>query len=99
MVDNNGTAATGSDADAELQLTKNRFVTAATAHLLSEKKIALGLYPGVEFEAESNVGHFSARFYLVGTTLYKTAVVTPLGKSYADTSFLDSFQLIPRVAN
>jgi hypothetical protein len=36
---------------------------------------------------------------MVGSTLYQTLVVAPLGKPYADTArFLDSFQLIPRTA-
>lgn len=83
----------------ELLAGKMSFLAAANAHVLSEKKIALGAYPGAEFEAESSVSHISARFYLVGATLYKTAVFTPLGRPYADTTrFLDSFQLIPRAA-
>ena len=70
------------------------------SHLLSEKKITLGTYPGVEFEAESDAAHFSARIYMVGTTLYQTLAVAALGKPYADaTRFLDSFQLIARVPN
>jgi hypothetical protein len=83
----------------ELLAGKMSFLAAANAHVLSEKKIALGAYPGAEFEAESSVFHISARFYLVDATLYKTAVFTPLGRPYADTTrFLDSFQLIPRTA-
>jgi hypothetical protein len=36
---------------------------------------------------------------MVGSTLYQTLVVAPLGKPYANTTrFLDSFQLIPRTA-
>jgi hypothetical protein len=69
------------------------------AHLLTGKKITFGVYPGREFEAENDSMHFSARIYLVGTTLYQTLVASPLGKPYAFTArFLDSFQLIPRVA-
>lgn len=94
-----GVTAIGIDPGALLQDRKSDTLTNTKSHLLSEKMIALGGNPGVEFEAESNLGHFSERIYLVGTTLYKTAVVTPLGKPYADTTrFLDSFQLIPRTA-
>jgi hypothetical protein len=44
--------------------------------------------------------HFSARIYLVGTTLYQALTAAPLGKPYAGVPrFLDSFQLIARVQN
>ncbi len=86
----------GLDSDAELQRMKDGFLSASTAHLLNEKKITFGLYPGIEFEAESAEGHFSARFYLVGSMLYKTAVVSKVGQPYPDTDrFLNSFHLIP----
>ena len=70
------------------------------AHLLSGKKITYGgIYPGREFEADNDSMHFSARVYLVGTTLYQTLIASPLGQPYPDTArFLDSFQLIPRTA-
>jgi hypothetical protein len=69
------------------------------AHLLSGKKIMLGAYPGRDFEAENDTLHFYARIYLVGTTLYQTLVAAPLGTPYASsTTFLNSFQLIPRVS-
>jgi hypothetical protein len=97
LVDDHDPLALVLDADAELEKAKDGFVSAATAHLISEKKVALGVFKGVEFEAESSIAHFSARFYLVDKTLYKTSVVSPLGKPYAETTrFLDSFQLIPR---
>ena len=52
----------------------------------------------VEFEAENDSMHFSARIYLVGSTLYQTLIASPLGTPYvSSTRFLDSFQLIPRV--
>jgi hypothetical protein len=70
-----------------------------SAHLLSGKKIMLGAYPGRAFEAENDTMHFSARIYLVGTTLYQTLTAAPLGSPYAGTAtFIDSFQLIPRVS-
>lgn len=96
IVEDRGAAAV---ADTELQRAKNDFLTTAAYRLVSEKKITLVIYSGVEFEAESNEVHVSARFYLVGATLYKTAVLSLPGKPYADTTrFLDSFQLIPRTA-
>jgi hypothetical protein len=70
-----------------------------SGHLLRGKTITLGVYPGREFEAENDSMHFYARIYLVGTTLYQTLIASPIGTPYADaTSFLDSFQLIPRIS-
>jgi hypothetical protein len=70
------------------------------AHLISGKKITLGVYPGREFESENDTLHFTARIYLVGTTLYQTLTAAPLGKPYDGVQrFLDSFQLIPRTSN
>ena len=67
---------------------------------MSERKIKLGVYPGIEYEAESDAAHFTARIYIVGSVLYQTLVVVPLGKPYDDTTrFLDSFQLIARTSN
>jgi hypothetical protein len=90
--------AAGKDTDTLLQMAKNKAPTSSNSQLVREKKIALGIYRGVEFEAENYAAHLSARVYMVGTTLYQTQVVSPLGKPYADTArFLDSFQLIARV--
>jgi len=70
------------------------------AHLVRGKTITLGMYPGREFEAENDTMHFTARIYLVGTTLYQTLTAAPLGQPYSGNSrFLDSFQLIPRTSN
>ncbi|MGA2350222.1 MAG: hypothetical protein ABSF70_07310 [Terracidiphilus sp.] len=70
------------------------------AHLVRGRKITLGVYPGREFEAENDTMHFTARVYLVGTTLYQTLIAAPLAKPYAGVPrFLDSFQLIARVKN
>jgi hypothetical protein len=69
-------------------------------HLISGKTIMLGTYPGREFEAENDTMHFSARIYLVGTTLYQTLIASPLGKPYAGTArFFNSFKLIARTSN
>jgi hypothetical protein len=69
------------------------------AHLVSGKKITFGVYPGREFEADNDTMHFYARIYLVGSTLYQTLIASPLGTPYPSaTTFLNSFQLIPRVS-
>jgi len=95
-----GAKTAGQDPDVLLQGAKNGALQNSNSHLLSETKTTLGIYHGLTFEAESDQAHFSARVYMVGSTLYQTLVVAPLGKPYADTArFLDSFQLIPRTAN
>jgi hypothetical protein len=69
----------------------------SNAHLLSEQNITLGIYNGLEYEAESDTVHFTARLYMVGAILYQTIVVTPRSQPYTDTvRFLNSFQLIAR---
>jgi hypothetical protein len=94
-----GSKTAGKDADELLQGAKNGALENSKSHLLSETKTTFGIYHGLTFEAESDQAHFSARVYMVGSTLYQTLVVVPLGKPYADTArFLDSFQLIPRTA-
>ena len=37
-----------------------------------------GAYPGREFEADNDSMHFSARIYLVGSTLYQTVIAAPI---------------------
>ncbi|MGA3011394.1 MAG: hypothetical protein ABSD72_14140 [Terracidiphilus sp.] len=92
-----GAAVSGRDPATVLQGAKNGALSNTNAHLVSEKSITLGVYPGVEFEGENDSAHFTARIYLVGTTLYQALTAAPLGKPYADTTrFLDSFQLIAR---
>ena len=82
-----------------LESAKKSALDNTSAHLVTEKQIALGIYPGLEMEAENSQIHFTARIYNVGTTLYQALVVTPLGQPYAGaTRFLDSFQLIARTA-
>lgn len=93
-----GTAISGADPDKQLQGAKNGALTNSSSHLIREKKIALGGYPGVEFESESATAHFYSHIYMVGATLYQILVIAPVGKPYEDTlKFLDSFQLIARV--
>lgn len=95
-----GSKTDGKNPDDLLQGAKNGALQNSNSHLLSETKTTLGIYHGLTFESESDQAHFSARIYMVGSTLYQTLVVSPLGKPYAGTArFLDSFQLIPRTAN
>jgi len=99
-VNDYGGRTAGTDPDTLLQNAKQGALTNSNSHLVSENKITLGIYHGLQFEAESNEAHFSARIYIVGDTMYQTLVVSPIGKIYPDTArFLDSFQLIPRVRN
>jgi len=94
---NYGSALAGRDPESVLNGAKNGAINNAKAHIITENKIALGVHSGIEFEAESDNMHFSARIYLVGTTLYQVLTAAPLTDRYADsTRFLDSFQLIPR---
>lgn len=93
-----GDAASARNPDSLLEGAKNGALMNSSSHIKSEKKIMLGTNHGLEYEAESDSAHFTARIYMVGTTLYQTLVMFPLGKPYDDASrFLDSFQLIPRV--
>jgi hypothetical protein len=88
----------GTDPDTVLQGSKEGALKNTNGHLLSENKVMLGIYHGLEFESENDTLHFSARLYMVGDTLYQVLVVSPLGSNNADTArFLDSFELIPRV--
>jgi hypothetical protein len=93
-----GDAVAGRDPDSVLDGAQEGAIGNVSAHLISGKKITLGIYHGREFEAENDTMHFSARVYLVGSTLYQTLTASPLGKPYAGaTRFLNSFQLIARV--
>ncbi|MGP8174830.1 MAG: hypothetical protein ACLP7O_09825 [Terracidiphilus sp.] len=95
-----GSAIADRTADQVLDGAQSGAIENVSAHLVSGRVITLGIYHGREFEAENDTMHFSARIYLVGTTLYQTLTAAPLGQPYADTTrFLDSFQLIARVAN
>ncbi len=95
-----GATAQNRDPDTMLQGAKKGALDNSKSHLVREKPITLGIYKGLEFEAESDSAHFYARVYLVGTTLYQTLVVYPPDKPYGGTlPFLNSFQLIARVGN
>ncbi len=93
-----GDAVAGRDPDSVLEGAQQGAISNVSGHFVSGKKITLGIYHGLEFEAENDSMHFSARIYLVGSTLYQTLTAAPLGKPYVGTTrFLDSFQLIARV--
>ncbi|MGO9777326.1 MAG: hypothetical protein ACLQGT_09420 [Terracidiphilus sp.] len=95
-----GTAISDRTPDQVLDGAQQGAIDNVKGHLVSGKKITLGVYPGREFEAESDTMHFSARIYLVGTTLYQTLIAASIAQPYAGvTRFLDSFQLIARVKN
>jgi hypothetical protein len=94
-----GDAAKGGDPDAILEGAKNGAVSNVHAHLIDSKKVTLGIYPGVAFEAAGEGAHLYGRIYLVGSTLYQAFVALQSDRPYADTKrFLDSFQLIPRTS-
>lgn len=92
-----GEQAAKGDPDSLLQGAKNGALMNSRSHIVSEQRITLDDYHGLQFDAESDSAHFRARLYMVGSTLYQALVVFPLGKSYDQTNkFLDSFQLIAR---
>ena len=95
-----GTAIQGKNPNDVLNGAQSGALTNAKGHLISSSKITLGVYPGLSFEVENDSMHFSARIYLVGSTLYQTLVAAPLSQPYPDVQrFLDSFQLIARTQN
>jgi len=94
-----GSTTEGRYPDDVLKGAENAALKNSNSHLIIEKKIALGIDHGLAFESESDTAHFSARIYFVGSTLYQSLVVYPIGKPYDGSArFLDSFQLIARVA-
>jgi len=94
-----GEAAMESDPDAVLDGAKNGAVSNVNARLISSKKVMLGIYPGIAFEAESPASHFFGRIYLVGSILYQVFVAPAAGENFPEAArFLDSFQLIPRAS-
>jgi hypothetical protein len=94
-----GAAANGHDPQAMLNGAENGALSNTQAHLIGSSKITLGAYPGLAFDAENQTLHFTARIYVVGSTLYQTLTASPIGQPYADTvRFLDSFQFIARAA-
>jgi glucose/arabinose dehydrogenase len=100
MACNYGDAITGREVDSVLRGAQEGAISNVGGHFIREKAITLGTYHGIEFEAENDSTHFTARIFLAGSTLYQTLIASPLDKPYASTArFLDSFQLIARVKN
>jgi hypothetical protein len=94
-----GATAAGKDPEILLDGAKKGAIDNLKAHMISEKKMSLGVNHGVQFEADNSTDHISARIYLAGTILYQTIVISPINGRYADTArFLDSFQLLDRPA-
>jgi hypothetical protein len=94
-----GASATSKEPDAVLEDAKKGAINNIKGQLVSEKKITLGANHGVEFEADGESAHVTARLYLVGSVLYQMIVAAPVKANYADASrFLDSFQLVERPA-
>ena len=99
-VNDYGANVASADPDAVLERAKQSAMPNFNSHLLREKKITFDGYHGIEFECENDRTNFVFRVYIVGSTLYQTFVMSPLGSKYADTArFLDSFKLIKRVRN
>jgi hypothetical protein len=94
-----GDSANGSDPDTVLEGARDGAVTNVHAHVVNSKKVTLGIYPGIAFEAEAEGAHLFGRIYLVGNILYQVFVAGPSGEPFPGTDkFLDSFQLIPRTS-
>jgi hypothetical protein len=94
-----GATAAGKDPEILLDGAKKGAIDNLKAYMVSEKKMSLGVNPGVQFEADNATDHISARIYLAGTILYQTIVVSPINGRYPDTArFLDSFQLLDHPA-
>jgi hypothetical protein len=95
-----GPKSTGRDRSELLQGTKQGVLINSSSHLVREKKIMIGIYPGLEFEGLGDSMQLTARIYMVGSVLYQTLVLSPLGNPYEDTAhFLDSFQLVSKTTN
>lgn len=83
------------DTERLLEGGKQGALASMQAREISEQKIALGNYPGIELVAETDAFHIIVHFYLVGTKVYQAIVVSPIGEHYGYTTrFLDSLQLI-----
>ena len=92
-----GSQAVGKTPENLLEGAKNGALANSNSHLLYEKQIALGNNPGIEFEAEGALAHFTARIYIVNTTLYQILVAASPSRPYTDTArFLNSFQFVVR---
>ena len=92
-----GDKVAGVDPDVLLEGGKQGGLKNTNSHLISERKLSLNGYRGLEVESENDRFYSLKRMYMVGTTLYALIVTSSREKKYADTArFLDSFELIPR---
>ena len=95
-----GTRLEGKDPDTILQGAENGALANSKSQLVgSHRKIFLGKYHGLAFEAGSAEMHLSMRLYWVESTLYQEIVLSPKARKLgtaATERFLDSFELIPR---
>ena len=88
-----GSQAAGKPAETLLQGAKTGALANSGSHLVKEKKISFDNQMGIEFEAESETAHMTARLYLVNTRLYQVVVVAPIRELSAEAAhFLNSFQ-------
>jgi len=92
-----GPAVEGRSSDQMLLGAENSTLSNSASRLVSEKKIALGTNPGLQFEAVNSATHFMVRMFMVATTLYEALVISPLNKPFDQSNrFFDSFQLVTR---
>jgi hypothetical protein len=86
-----GSTVEGKDPDDVLESSESGALENLKAHLIAVRKINLGVEHGVEFEAENESEHISARMYLRGSSLYQFLIVCPVNTKYGDTArFFDS---------
>lgn len=90
----------GANPDEALRGAEQGAVQDFHGRLVSDRRIVLSSYPGIEMEADSDSAHFTARIYIVRSRLYLTLVVSAPGRPYPEAErFLDSFRLLPAVSN
>jgi len=84
-------------ADDRLQKAKLGALKAGNATLTAEKKIALGSYPGLQYEATGqNQLHVRARMYIVKNRLYQLMEISPLDTPFPEDAerITTSFKLL-----
>lgn len=83
------------DVQRELVANRDNFVKGIGARVTSERPVALGDSPGIEFNAESEQATFKSRVYVVGQRPYMVVAATLKGLNDAANveRFLASFQL------
>ena len=83
------------DVQGELAANRDNFAKGVQARVTSERPIALGDSPGIEFTAESEQATFKSRVYVVGQRPYMVIAATLKGLEDAANveRFLASFQL------